>query len=193
MSEIMLFPLASVILPAGKMRLRIFEPRYKRLVAQASQYNHSFGICLFERHNATNSKLSTIGTLVRIVDFSTLEDGLLGITVVGVKRFAIKQVRVEYDGLRFAQVEWLTHWPDELLAPQYHYLSTQLQKLYREFPIIGELYDQCFFDDGCWVSQRWLELLPLPNQQFDYLAGQADCAEALLFLDRAIETEKKLY
>ncbi len=67
MSEVMLFPLGSVIFPEGKMRLRIFEPRYKRLVAQASQGDNTFGICLFERQSQDTSVLSAIGTQVLVV------------------------------------------------------------------------------------------------------------------------------
>ncbi|MCG6282400.1 ATP-dependent protease, partial [Vibrio diabolicus] len=51
----------------------------------------------------------------------------------------------------------------------------------------GELYPHCFFDDASWVAQRWLELLPLSNQQFDSLAQFADCRHALSFLTQTIE------
>ncbi|SDH68989.1 hypothetical protein SAMN04488136_12486 [Vibrio xiamenensis] len=192
MSEVMLFPLGSVIFPEGKMRLRIFEPRYKRLVTQASQGDNTFGICLFERQSQDTSVLSAIGTQVRIVDFETLDDGLLGITVVGMKRFLIRRVRQEHDGLRIAKVEWLPEWPQVSISSEFQHLADNLQRLYSEFPEIGSLYDQRFFDDGCWVSQRWLELLPLRKKQFDFLTQQSDCQTALSFLDQAIECEKKL-
>lgn len=45
MEEIMLFPLSSVVLPEGKMKLRIFEPRYQRMVAQCSKTGSGFGLC----------------------------------------------------------------------------------------------------------------------------------------------------
>lgn len=190
MDDIMLFPLSSVVLPEGKMRLRIFEPRYKRLVTQALKKDGTFGICLLEKQKQSGaSGLSRIGSQVRIVDFETLEDGLLGITVVGEKRFSVQSVRIEYDGLRIAQIAWLPSWQMQDLSSEQQYLALQLQRVYIKFPQIKTLYDQCFFEDASWVSQRWLELLPLPKQQFDYLARQSDCQEALRFLTTAIEPE----
>lgn len=47
MKEVMLFPLTSVVLPEGKMNLRIFEPRYKRMVKECSLQN--VGRCLPSR------------------------------------------------------------------------------------------------------------------------------------------------
>ncbi len=191
MSDIMLFPLGAVILPEGKMRLRIFEPRYKRLVTEASKGDNTFGICLFESEpDSSSGSLSATGTLVRIVDFEALDDGLLGITVVGLKRFLIQQVRFEPDGLRIARVEWLSTWPDRDLTPNHQTLSRQLQSIYQQIPELGQLYDQCFFDNESWVAQRWLELLPLKRRQFDHLTLQPDCSQALDFLDQAIEVEK---
>ncbi|WP_428774634.1 LON peptidase substrate-binding domain-containing protein [Vibrio sp.] len=188
MKEIMLFPLGSVVLPEGKMRLRIFEQRYKRLVSQAMKGDGTFGICLVERGDEEpRFQLSSIGTQVQIVDFDTLSDGLLGITVAGLKRFQIRSVRTESDGLRIASVQWLPSWPVAKLEAEQEYISVQLQNVYRRFPEIGHLYQQCFFDDASWVSQRWLELLPVPNRQFDYLNKQTSCEETMRFLSSTIE------
>lgn len=188
MEEIMLFPLSSIVLPEGKMKLRIFEPRYKRMVAECSKNASGFGVCLFDsKSNGKANPLSQFGTWVKIVDFESGEDGLLGITVVGIKRFVIRKVRVEHDGLRQAKVEWLPNWPTQSLPDQEVFLSQHLQKLYQEFPQIGGLYDHRFFDDASWVTQRWLELLPLSNGQFDELARQETCHTALAFLNQAIE------
>ncbi|ENM5749733.1 LON peptidase substrate-binding domain-containing protein [Vibrio mimicus] len=189
MEEIMLFPLSSVVLPEGKMKLRIFEPRYQRMVAQCSKTGRGFGLCLYEsKLNKNASELSEFGTLVKIVDFETLSDGLLGITVVGMRRFEILKVRVEYDGLRIATVQWLPDWPNHELLDRERFLGEKLQEVYQQFPQIGELHSLCFFDDASWVCQRWLELLPLTNAQFDVLVGQRDHHAALSFLLRTIES-----
>ncbi|EGU42940.1 hypothetical protein VII00023_02779 [Vibrio ichthyoenteri ATCC 700023] len=190
MTEVMLFPLGSVVLPEGKMRLRIFEPRYKRLIAEASKRDGTFGICLFERsEDNPKGTLSHTGCLVKIVDFETLDDGLLGITVVGIKRFAMGRVRVDFDGLRFAQVDWLPSWDIHQLSDEKQYLAQQLKRVYERFPQIKALYQQCYFDDASWVTQRWLELLPVELQHFDFLSDQKDCREAINYLMTAIEKE----
>ncbi len=114
MEEIMLFPLSSVVLPEGKMKLRIFEPRYQRMVAQCSKTGSGFGLCLFDsKSNKNANELSEFGTLVKIVDFETLSDGLLGITVVGIRRLRFAKFGLnmtvcgllQYSGFRIGQAK----------------------------------------------------------------------------------------
>ncbi|EIK4760997.1 ATP-dependent protease [Vibrio parahaemolyticus] len=189
MKEVMLFPLTSVVLPEGKMNLRIFEPRYKRMVKECSLQNVGFGVCLVgsEGDPKDVGNVSSIGTLVRIVDFETLSDGLLGITVAGEKRFVIKRVRADSDGLRHAEVEWLDNWQTPSQQLDFGYLSQQLAQVYEQFPQLGTLYQHRFYDDPIWVTQRWLELLPLDSHLFESLVGAQDCCPALRFLNQAIE------
>ncbi len=190
MIEVMLFPLTSVVLPEGKMNLRIFEPRYIRMVKECSSQNIGFGVCLVGSDGDPKEvgNVSSVGTLVRIVDFETLSDGLLGITVVGETRFNVKRVRADADGLRHAEVEWMENWqvPDELF--NFNFISQQLGHIYEEFPQLGALYLHRFYDDPTWVTQRWLELLPLDCRLFEKLAGADDCLPALKFLSQAIES-----
>ncbi len=188
MNEIMLFPLTSVVLPEGKMNLRIFEPRYLRLVKECSAKNTGFGVCLVgsEGDPKDVGNVSSIGSLVRIVDFETLSDGLLGITVVGEKRFKVKRVRADADGLRHAEIEWLENWETSGALYSFEGLSQQLAHVYEEFPQVGSLYTQRFYDDPTWVTQRWLELLPLDCRLFEQLAGADDCLPALRFLHQAL-------
>ncbi|MFM2590798.1 LON peptidase substrate-binding domain-containing protein [Vibrio sp. TBV020] len=186
MSEVMLFPLSSMVLPEGKMRLRIFEPRYKRLVSNAMKRDGTFGVCLFDRNNQSKP-LSTVGTLAKIIDFDLLEDGLLGISITGLSKFKIENVRVEHDGLRFARVETLPCWEVENLEETDESLSRDLVRVYQQFPDVGAMYEQKFFDDAAWVSQRWLELLPVSNVQFDELTLQIDCRAAVSFIKQTLE------
>ncbi|MDN3609202.1 LON peptidase substrate-binding domain-containing protein [Vibrio ostreicida] len=186
MSQLMLFPLGSILLPEGKMKLRIFEPRYKRLVKEASQRDGTFGICLFEKEGE-GSSLSCVGTQAKIVDFELLDDGLLGLTVIGMKRFMIQRVKTEFDGLRVANVEWLPSWDVVDIEDRHQFIVDHLRQVYQQFPQLGEMYDQCFFDDASWVTQRWLELLPIPKSQFDFLLLQSDCSTAMEFLSQSIE------
>ncbi|HCG8031318.1 TPA: LON peptidase substrate-binding domain-containing protein [Vibrio parahaemolyticus] len=188
MKEVMLFPLTSVVLPEGKMNLRIFEPRYKRMVKECSLQNVGFGVCLVgsEGDPKDVGNVSSIGTLVKMVDFETLSDGLLGITVVGEKRFTVKRVRADADGLRHAEVDWLDNWQTPSQQLDFGYLSQQLAQVYEQFPQLGTLYQHRFYDDPIWVTQRWLELLPLDSHLFESLVGAQDCRPALRFLNQAI-------
>jgi Lon protease-like protein len=103
----------------------------------------------------------------------------------------IRKVRTEHDGLRFAKIEPLANWPLMPLSKQGASLSQQLQQVYAQFEQLDELYDQKFFDDECWVSQRWLEILPLSNKQFDLLALELDCTVTIEYLSRALINDEQ--
>ncbi|GMQ47335.1 LON peptidase substrate-binding domain-containing protein [Vibrio sp. 10N] len=189
MSQIMLFPLRSVVLPEGKMRLRIFEPRYKRMVTECLKRETGFGVCLISsKNNAAPKNVSEVGTFVSIVDFETLEDGMLGITVSGIKKFRITDVGADDDGLRHASVVWLDDWATAELGDENQFLGERLQDVYNKFPQIGDLYLHRFFDDAAWVSQRWLEVLPLDCHHFEHLVTQPDCSSAVNFLADAFKS-----
>jgi Lon protease-like protein len=185
----MLFPLRSVVLPEGKMRLRIFEPRYKRMVTECLRNETGFGVCLISDDASVAPKnVSKIGTFVSIVDFETLDDGMLGITVSGIKKFRISDIGADDDGLRSASVEWVEGWATEELNDENQFLGERLQDVYKKFPQIGELYLHRFFDDASWVSQRWLEVLPLECHHFEHLVTQPDCRSAVDFLTQAFNS-----
>ncbi|SJL82201.1 LON peptidase substrate-binding domain-containing protein [Vibrio palustris] len=190
MSTIMLFPLGSIVMPEGKMALRIFEPRYQRMVAESMKTDSCFGLCLSGSNGAAGEgELSQFGTWVKIVDFERLDDGLLGITVVGIKRFRIHSITTESDGLRIADVEWHASWPMQEMEKKDAFLAERLQDLYQEIPQVGQLYPHCFFDDASWVTQRWLELMPLTHEQFDQLSRHDDCQIALSYLRFAMNDD----
>jgi len=141
---IKLFPLRSVVLPEGKMNLRIFEPRYKRLVKECCQNNEPFGICLVSDSNEMSPhNVSQIGTLVEIVDFESLNDGFLGITVYGKSRIRVKRVWTEPDGLRIGEIESLPNWQSSQFVEDTEHIAKQLKHVYRHFPEVKNFYEQC--------------------------------------------------
>jgi uncharacterized protein len=85
-NNIPLFPLSAHLLPGGHMALRIFEPRYVRMVKEACAGNGYFVLCMLNSRGdqTSNEHIFPIGTLCKIVDFDLLDDGLLGINVEGV-------------------------------------------------------------------------------------------------------------
>jgi Lon protease-like protein len=86
-----LFPLSAHILPEGRMALRIFEPRYIRMVKDACRLNEGFVICMLNSkgQKEDNTHIFPTGTYCKVIDFDVLEDGLLGITVEGLKCVSI--------------------------------------------------------------------------------------------------------
>ena len=89
MIEIPIFPLRTVLFPDGFLPLRIFEQRYLKMVRDCASQGSVFGVCLIlEGEEAIAPvRTATTGTVAEIVDWYTLEDGLLGVSAVGADRF----------------------------------------------------------------------------------------------------------
>lgn len=162
-----LFPLTAHILPSGRLSLRIFEPRYLRMIKESIAAQQDFGICMLDtagnEHN--NTHILPIGTLVKVIDFEPRADNMLGITVEGIQLFRIQHIYTATDGLRSAEVELLEGWPASPIQPQDRLLPQRLQEVYDAYPELAEMYPDKKLDDAVWVCQRWLEILPLEAQQ----------------------------
>ena len=69
-----LFPLSAHLLPGGIMPLRIFEPRYQRMIAEAGE--SGFALCMVDpRQPDALRNMLPIATRVTIIDFDRLPDG----------------------------------------------------------------------------------------------------------------------
>jgi Lon protease-like protein len=160
--EIPLFPLNTVLFPGGPLPLRIFETRYVDMVRHCMRSGSAFGVVLIRAGGEVGSVARTadIGTTARIVDFSQLPDGLLGISCRGERRFRILRRWRQQDGLNVAEVEWLPAAPPEPLPAELQFLSDLLKRV---LPELGDLYAQVprHFDDAEWVGARLAEILPL--------------------------------
>ncbi|WP_404399303.1 LON peptidase substrate-binding domain-containing protein [Idiomarina seosinensis] len=161
--QLPLFPLTAHVLPHGSLRLRIFEPRYTRLVKRCMAEQTDFVICMFDANEGKDSQkyILPYGTAVSITDFEMLEDGFLGITVEGKSRVKIHQHHREPDGLNIGESQRLPAWQPKPATEQHELLIKRLQEIYATYPELGSLYEKPNFDDLSWLCQRWLEILPL--------------------------------
>lgn len=174
MKQLALFALNSFILPEGRMRLRVFEPRYQRLVSEASAGKRDFAIALVNPlvGKTHAERILPLATQVTIDDFEQLPDGLLGITISGVQKVQIQQRWQEADGLMVADTEALPHWPAQPLSTEYRALGIYLQQLLEQYPELSSLYPVPRCQDATWLASRFLELLPLPPALVQTLARQ---------------------
>jgi len=184
LTEVALFPLSQVVLPGGRMKLRVFEPRYVRLVRQACAGERPFACALLNPYVALShpDRLFGVATLVQITDFTQLEDGLLGITVEGINRIAIKQRSQEPDGLHIATHERLPDWPETAFLPAHRQLSDELSIVFKQNPQLQQLYPQPQWQNASWLAQRWIEILsmqPPLKQQLMAADSAAPTLEAL--------------
>jgi uncharacterized protein len=162
MSEIALFPLNTLLFPGGLLPLRIFEPRYVDMIGRCMREDDVFGVVLVRDGSDTDREVDTapVGTSARIVDFQSLEDGLLGVLCHGQRRFRIRARTRRADGLNCAEVDWLED-PQgvpipETFQPLVPLLRTALAQLKTMSRFMTPDYE-----DACWVAYRIAELLPL--------------------------------
>lgn len=161
---IALFPLSQIILPQGRMQLRVFEPRYQRLVREAQQRPFASALLNPYVHKQHQARIFPLVTLVRIIDFCQLPDGLLGITIEGIARHRIIKRWQEADQLHVAQTEALPSWAMSKLDSAFQPLVPALQQVYQQNPQLAALYPDPHWEDASWLAQRWLEVLTMPPQ-----------------------------
>ncbi|NHH99026.1 LON peptidase substrate-binding domain-containing protein [Oceanimonas sp. MB9] len=187
-----LLPLTLHLLPEGRVPLRIFEPKYVRMVAEAGKDDRGFGIGMLEEpDDGGKGDLYMLGARVKIVDFYTLDDGLLGITVEATERFRIRRLEQEADGLLQAEVDLLDNWRSRSLAPVEQVLADKLQEVFVEYPELADLHPDPRWQDATWVTQRWLEVLPIKNDYTQLLMSEPSCHRALTFLLSMITPESR--
>jgi uncharacterized protein len=91
--EFPVFPLpGALLLPRGKLPLRIFEPRYLAMTDDALGHGRMFGMIQPDptaADTATGPALFRVGCLGRLSSFSETDEGHYMITLTGVIRFAI--------------------------------------------------------------------------------------------------------
>lgn len=170
-----LFPLHTVLFPGGLLPLRIFEPRYLDMISACLKQGGGFGICLIREGKEVGEAARTydIGTLVRIDYFEKRNDGLLGITVQGERRFRVLASTVTPHQLLTAEVELLA--PEQPCAvpaecaPLAEMLRQVLAQLDYPYAKLAPHYD-----DATWLGARLIELMPFKLEVKQYLLQMDD-------------------
>lgn len=181
MSEIPLFPLRTVLFPDGLLPLRIFEQRYLTMVRECASTDSGFGVCLIlEGEEAVAPvKPAQVGTLAQIVDWYTLEDGLLGVSAIGTSRFVLQHSQRRDDGLLVGDVSWLPE-PSPCRVPEAYSVLSQV--LGRFMEKVGDHYPSFTaesLDDAAWVGYRLAELLPLAALEKQHMLEISDPIDRL--------------
>jgi hypothetical protein len=187
-ADIPLFPLRSVLFPGGFLPLRIFEQRYLTMIRDCARNDSGFGVCLIREGTEAASavKIASIGTHAKIVDWYTLEDGLLGVSAVGTWRFEVESTREQEDGLLRGGVRPLPEPERYALPTAFSVLADVLgrfmEKVGQQYP--G--YSEASLQDAVWVGYRLAELLPFAGIEKQHLLELADPVERLQSLIDAL-------
>ncbi|HEX4880933.1 MAG TPA: LON peptidase substrate-binding domain-containing protein [Porticoccaceae bacterium] len=157
-----LFPLQRLVFPGVAIPMRIFEQRYLRLVRDTLAADGGFGVVpiLAGREVGATPSIAPLGTWVRIVDWSTLPGGLLGIEIRGERRLRVGATRIEADGLMRGEVTQLAPEVPLPLAEDDADLVALLGELARELGVAERYLDAAL--DGSQLAWRLADLLPVP-------------------------------
>ena len=180
-TEVPIFPLRTVLFPDGHLPLRIFEQRYLAMVRECARTDSAFGVCLIVEGAEAGGPVRTTstGTLARIIDWYTLEDGLLGVSATGGARFRLQGSHRRADGLMLGHIELLPE-PASLQLPPAYALLGQVAERFMDK--VGDQYPSFAPDrlqDSAWVSYRLAELLPLAAIEKQHLLELPDPLERL--------------
>lgn len=181
MAEIPIFPLRTVLFPGGQLPLRIFEQRYLDMVKHCSRTNSGFGVCFLvdTEKDPPGFRSARIGTLARIVDWYTMEDGLLGLTTEGTARFILGKERHNEAGLMMAEVTWLPEPPPTQVPVSHDVLCQVLARFMEKAADHYPDYSPESLEDASWVGYRLSELLPLGGLEKQHLLELDDPVDRL--------------
>ena len=158
-----IFPLRTVLFPASRIPLRIFEPRYLDMVSSCLRSNTEFGVVLSKEVMQPGMyETYNIGTLASIIDWSQDKDGLLNITVIGTNKFELTSLSKKEDGLNIADINILEQEKDFKAPPHFDNMIRLLEAILEDMDLFDDLDKQ--FESASWVSFRFAEILPLKIQ-----------------------------
>jgi Lon protease-like protein len=189
-----LFPLRSVVFPGGRLSLQIFEQRYIDLVSRCMKTDSGFGVCLLLKGDelaqpGTQQQVSRVGMYCKIVDWDKLPNGLLGITVEGLRKFTVMDSWMSDNKLLMGAVRWE---PEDFLgqpalpiSPDQDGLVDLLRDLMAH-PLIEELGVVMDFADQRQLGWRLAELLPIPVHQKQQLLEIDNTSERLRQIENLV-------
>jgi Lon protease-like protein len=186
MTELSLFPLSVTLLPYGRMPLQVFEQRYLELVKTSMRSGEGFGIVRIERgaevSPASLPVLAALGAVATIVDWDQLDNGLLGITVQGGRRFRPFNLWREDDGLIRAEAELLPELEKVPMIEAWQPMRTVLEGL-QAHPHVERIGLPIDFDDAWQVAFSLVQLLPIAEDLKVELLGQESVEVVMRELD----------
>lgn len=168
MTELPLFPLSTVLFPHGRMPLQIFEPRYVDLVRDCLKNESEFGVVWIREGREVvldienpMPKLAQIGCTARIVDWDSLPNNRLGVTIEGHNKFRVLSTQQRPNYLVVAEVGMLPA-DDALPIPEHASDLIELLRQLLEHPLVARLQLQPQNDNAGGLANQLAQILPIP-------------------------------
>jgi Lon protease-like protein len=179
-----LFPLNTVLFPGSILPLQIFEQRYLNLVTDCMKQQTGFVIVLISEGKEVGAapQIYRTGCYVEIIDWESLDNGLLGITIQAKYRAQLSNSSVRDDGLLLAEASPLrsTLDDDATLPERFKPLSDTLEQLLHH-PFADRYRGKVDFDNTADICYRLGELLPISNKEKQLLL-ETETSEQMLDL-----------
>ena len=188
-----LFPLNSVIFVNGILQLQIFEQRYLNMVKSCMKNQHGFIAVLIRDGNEVGDipEIFSVGTYVEIIDWDSLENNLLSITIQGRQRVDIKNTHVHDDNLISAEISYLDNLESLETDIIDEDLIALLQTLHKH-PFVAEKYPDIDYSSLLEITYKLSELLPLSNTEKQRLLEAVQIYSLLDQLKTGISRLEKL-
>lgn len=190
--SLVLFPLHVVLMPGGRLPLRIFESRYIDMVRECLRQDSGFGVVWrMDTAPGAGGGHAPVGTEARIRDFTTLEDGLLGIDCEGCRRFRVRATRARDNGLLIGEVTWLGEEAATSVAPRHGALQSLMQQVLQNRELAERI--NVDIDDASSLGFALANLLPLDlprSQQLLEMLDPASRLDALIDLVEEVATHQ---
>tara|TARA_B110000238_G_C16069174_1_gene414123 strand:+ start:92 stop:664 length:573 start_codon:yes stop_codon:yes gene_type:complete len=180
-----IFPLPVFLLPKGITRLRIFEPRYLKMVSVAVK-GQGFVICLKSKEEQLTNKMW--GSWVEIINFDQGKDGILEVDVKCKSLVELQSVTKSADDLYYSSVTHLNHWSTTLIEADSSIdkLSKSLLDVFEKNNMLMELYPEIPSNNAAWIVARWLELLPIVHTSKNNMVNKYNFEQAKDFVHTII-------
>ncbi|WOT05548.1 LON peptidase substrate-binding domain-containing protein [Shewanella youngdeokensis] len=177
----------SLLLPEGRVEVRIADPAYLSMIAEVLKQHYPlvFGMSKANSHPPCYDT----ATQCEIIDFNQLDDGSLSVVLLGKQRVRILSAAQRRDGVWISRTLACNNWQQEPIYGEFELISTALAQFYEVNPALFGLYDNdVHLEDATWVSQRWLEVLPLYNKDKLRLLNQPNCHQTMHFVLELIKS-----
>ena len=184
-----IFPLPLVLFPGVTIPLHIFEPRYRRMLADCLERDRRFGI-VFLAEGTSEDSLGIggdIGCVAHIESHDELPDGRSNITVVGRERFTLRAfvmsplpyhvgMIVPYDDVRESEAS---------LEPLATRVRERFERIARAARIISDAQDAVpeLPDDPALLAFRVASFIDLNVEERRRLLASTSAGERLRTVD----------
>ena len=176
----------ALLLPQGRIEVRVGEPGQLRMVADVLKGKYDLAFAASKPSG--NPPCYPTATQCEIIDFNQLEDDTLSIVLEGCQRVSILSAAQTKDKLWMSRTLPCQNWQEEPIQGEFELISAALEQFYEVNPDLLELYSQVHLEDAAWVSQRWLEVLPMYNRDKLVLVNQPDCHKTMDFVLQLIKS-----